>query len=138
MDKRARRRYLTERYQQKQVRLAYIFSYSKPHDTERYGRTKFAKKRRFWDILRGNYVEFEYEFQYDMMLSGFTTSYEFTKAELGRFRNHSFKDCGRSGCPCCGNPRKNGWAKYKDKITLQERKADLQFKEDLQFNNEGG
>ena len=137
------RRYLTEKYQNKQVRLAYIFSYSKPHDTERYGRTKFAKKSRFWDILRGNYVEFDNDWEYDVMLSGWTTQHTFTDEELGRFRNHSWRDCGRPKCPGCSNPRRGyGWYGHEyDRITMQERISLMHLKEEIDFyrdlNNKG-
>lgn len=134
MKTREKRRYLTTKYQQKQVRLAYTFSYDRPHDTQRYIRSEFARKRRFVDLLRGNFVEFKYSYQYDMMVSGYNTPHTFTKAELGRFRNHSWDDCGRPRCHHCSNPRRGWtWDSWKERQTMQERVSDMRFKDDLEY-----
>jgi len=126
---RKERRYLTEKYQRKQVRLAYTFVYDKPYDRQRYIRTEFARKRRFYDILRGNYVVWG---KWGPTGIGQWQPHTFTKEELGRYRNHSFSDCGRPGCPGCSNPRRGYMSGTEnDRITMQERKAKLQFDEEL-------
>jgi hypothetical protein len=61
---------------------------------------------------------------------------EFTPEELGRFRNHSYRDCGRPRCPSCGNPRRSGWHKRKDKLTLQEQRSEEAMKQDLKYYKE--
>lgn len=137
MRTRQERRYLTEKYQKKQVRLAYRFMYDKPYDRERYIRTEFARKRRFVDILYGNYVQHKYPFQEKWMLSQSGNEHTLTLDELGRYRNHSWDDCGRPKCPGCSNPRRgymSGTAD--DRITLQERKAKLHLKEEMRFYKE--
>lgn len=127
------RRYLTEKYQRKQVRLSYIFTYDKPHDTERYIRTNFARKQRFVDLLRGNFATFVYRWEYERML-GYNTPHKFTREELGRFRNHSWKDCGRAKCSGCSNPRRGYiWNSPKEQITMQERISEMSMKDDLEY-----
>ena len=135
MRTRQKRRYLTEKYQKKQVRLAYTFVYNKPYDRERYIRTEFARKRRFYDILRGNYVVWG---KWGPTGIGQWQPHTFTKDELGRYRNHSFSDCGRSKCPGCSNPRRGyGWyGSVNDLITMQERKAKLHLEEELRYYKE--
>lgn len=137
---RKERRYLTEKYQQKQVRLAYTFVYDKPYDRHRYIRTEFARKRRFYDILRGNYVQHKYWHSEKWMLSQSGNEHTITREELGRYRNHSFDDCGRAKCPGCSNPRRGyGWyGSVNDLITMQERKAKLQFDEEMIEYKENG
>lgn len=127
---RKERRYLTEKYQQKQVRLAYTFVYDKPYDRHRYIRTEFARKRRFYDILRGNYVQHKYWHSEQWMLSQSGNTHKIEPWELGRYRNHSFDDCGRARCPGCSNPRR-GHTGDKEVLTMQERKAKLQYVEEM-------
>jgi len=59
------------------------------------------------------------------------------RGELGRYRNHSFDDCGRARCPGCSNPRR-GHGSVNDLITMQERKAKLQFDEEMIEYKENG
>lgn len=132
---RQERRYLTEKYQQKQVRLAYTVMYEKPYDEERYIRTEFARKRRFYDILRGNYVEWKSRWAKDYALNsnGFQR-HTFSKEELGRMRKLSFDHCYRSRCCSCSNPRKGyGWESPQEQITMQERLANLHLKEEMEY-----
>lgn len=135
MKKREKRRYLTQKYQKKQVLLAYTFTYDKPHDIKRYIRSEFARKRRFVDMLCGNFVELEFEWQYHHMLNGYNNApHEFTKAELGRFRNHSWNDCGQARCHYCSNPRRGQTlAIGNERITIQERINYMRFKDDLEY-----
>ncbi len=135
---RRERRYLTEKYQRKQVRLAYIFIYDKPYDPERYIRTEFARKRRFVDILYDNYVQHKYWHSEKWMLSQNGNEHTMERWELGRYRNHSWDDCGKPKCPGCSNPRRgHGWyGKADELVTLQERKAKLHLKEELRFYKE--
>ena len=138
MRTRQKRRYLTEKYQKKQVRLAYTFVYDKPYDRERYIRTEFARKQRFVDILRGNYVQHKYSYREIWMLSQNGMEHTMSPDELGRYRNHSWNDCGRPKCPGCSNPRRGyGWyGSVNDLITMQERKAKLHLEEELRYYKE--
>lgn len=132
MRTRQERRYLTERYQKKQVRLAYRFMYDKPYDRERYIRTEFARKCRFFDILRGNYVQHKHKYLEKWMLNQNGNEHTMERWELGRYRNHSWDDCGRPKCSSCGNPRRgyiSGTAD--DRITMQERIAKLHYEEEM-------
>ena len=142
MRNREERRYLTERYQQKQVRLANQLRRFRPYDSQRYLQRPLAIRQRFFDELKGRYVGPEWCYaerrwhNLYMLNEGYDID-PFTKSELGRYRNHSYSDCGRSGCPCCGNPRRNEWSKDKDRVTLQERIARHIFEEDINLYNEG-
>lgn len=129
---RRERRYLTEKYQDRQVRLSYIFKYDKPYDPNRYIRTEFAKRRRFYDLLCGNYVRHKYRFLEKWMLSQNGCEHTMTRWELGRYRNHSWDDCGRTRCQHCSNPRR-GHTWEPEKLTRQERKAALHLKEEVDF-----
>lgn len=139
MKKREKRRYLTHRYQQKQVRLANTYRSYRPYDSERYFQRPLAKKQRFLDVLGENYVGREWDDRwrksYTRWMIGGDTD-EFTPEQLGRFRNHSYRDCGRPRCPGCGNPRRSGWFKRKDKLTLQEQRSEEAMKHDLRYYNE--
>ena len=123
------RRYLTEKYQRKQVRIAYVTTYTKPYDPERYIRTEFARKRRFYDILCGNYVEWKTRWGERW---AFNNEHKFTKAELGRLRKQSFTNCGQARCPYCCNPRRGKYWGAKE-ITKGEVLAELHLKEELDF-----
>lgn len=132
MRTRQERRYLTERYQKKQVRLAYIFLYDKPYDRERYIRTEFARKRRFVDMLRGNYVQHKYWHSEKWMLSQNGMEHTMPHWELGRYRNHSWDDCGRPKCVGCSNPRRgHGSQCGNELLTMQERIAKLHYEEEM-------
>lgn len=130
MRTRKERRYLTEKYQNKQVRLAYIFVYDKPYDRERYIRTEFARKRRFYDILCENYVQHTHPCREQWMLSQSGNEHTITRWELGRYRNHSWDDCGRPKCPSCSNPRR-GYTGETIRVTMQERIANLHYEEEM-------
>jgi len=123
---RRERRYLTEKYQNKQVRIAYATAYEKPYDPERYIRTEFARKRRFYDILCGNYIDGE--------RAGIgewgRQAHKFTREELGRLREQSFTNCGNARCPYCCNPRRGRYWGRKE-ITKLEVLAELHLKEEL-------
>ena len=140
MKKRERRRYLTHKYQQKQVRLANMYRSYRPYDSERYIQRPLARKPRFLDILADNYVGPEWddrwrESQTRWMLGDDPD--EFTPEQMGRFRNHSYRDCGRPRCHSCGNPRHaNGYYKRKERLTRQELKSEEAMKQDLQEYNE--
>ena len=142
MKKRERRRYLTEKYQQKQVRLANTSRGYRLYDSERYFQRPLAKKQRFLDRLRHNYVgplwsdesrgyRSERYWKTEYMLGHDTD--KFTPEQLGRFKRHSYKDCGRCRCWYCGNPRRsNEWSKS-DRITIAERINEMRFDDDLKY-----
>ena len=126
---RRERRYLTEKYQRKQVRIAYAVAYEKPYDPERYIRTEFARKRRFYDILCGNFIDGR------RAGIGQWQSHKFTKAELGRLRKQSFTNCGNSRCPYCCNPRRGRhWGRKE--ITKSEVMAQLHLIEEVNLYKE--
>ena len=128
---RRERRYLTEKYQRKQVRIAYATTYEKPYDPERYIRTEFARKQRFYDILCGNFVEWKDRWHGRLAIGN---EHTFTKNELGRLRKQSFTNCGVRRCPYCANPRRgHGWENPKEQVTMQENLAELHLKEELEF-----
>lgn len=135
MKKREERRYLTKKYQQKQVRLANIDRGHRPYDSQRYLQRPLAVRQRFYDVLKGNYVgkdwdDRECRWKTERMLGHDTD--QFTPEQLGRFRNHSYRDCGRPRCHMCGNPRRNSWWK-EERITLQERINKMRFDDDLHY-----
>ena len=130
------RRYLTEKYQRKQVRIAYVTTYVKPYDPDRYIRTEFARKRRFYDILCGNFVEWKTPWADRWALGdGWLTPHKFTGAELGRLRKQSFTNCGNTRCCYCCNPRRGRWGEKE--VTKGELLAKLHVKEELdEYNKE--
>ena len=135
MEKRERRRYLTKKYQQKQVRLANQSRNYRSYDSQRYLQRPLAIRQRFYDVLKGNWVGPEWDdcqrkWKTEYMLGHDTD--EFTPGQLGRFRNHSYQDCGRPRCHMCGNPRRNSWWKQ-DRETIQERINKMRFKDDLEY-----
>lgn len=131
---RRERRYLTEKYQNKQVRIAYEISYTKPYDPNRYIRTEFAKRRRFYDLLCGNYVDWRGRWAEGWALNH---PYKFSKAELGRLRKHSWSNCGFKRCQYCCNPRRGRYCgSYEERITLAERRAEQHLKEEVNFYKE--
>lgn len=128
---RRERRYLTEKYQAKQVRVAYETSYSRPYDPNRYIRTEFAKKRRFWDVLCGNYVVWKDRWS---MGDALGNEHKFSKAELGRLRKHSWSNCGCKRCCYCCNPRRGrNWESHTERVTLPELRAEQHLKEEVDF-----
>jgi len=137
--KREERRYLTEKYQQRQVRLANLSRRYQPYDEQRYLRRPLAVRQRFYDLLCGREVghtwtERERSWKFSNMLGGYDID-PFTRSELGRFRNHSFADCGRPKCPGCSNPRRGygWWGSASDRLTMQERINDMRMKDDLEY-----
>lgn len=135
MEKREERRYLTHRYQQKQVRLANQCRGYHSYDSQRYLQRPLAIRQRFYDVLADRYVGREWNdrerrWRTEHMLGHDTD--DFTPEQLGRFRNHSFADCGRPRCHMCGNPRRNSMWKS-ERVTIQERVNKVRFKDDLQY-----
>lgn len=125
---RRERRYLTEKYQSRQVRMAYETSYDRPYDPNRYIRTEFARKRRFFDLLCGNFTDLRTRWGTTWALGN---QHTFTKAELGRLRKQSFANCGNARCCYCCNPRRG---RFGDKeLTKGEVLAELHIKEELDF-----
>lgn len=137
MKKRERRRYLTQKYQQKQVRLANQLRGYRPYDSQRYIQRPLALKRRFYDLLAGNIVgiawnDWERNYRFRDMIGHDTD--RFTQEQLGRLRNHSWDDCGRPRCHHCSNPRRGWtWDSWKERVTMQERISAMSMKDDLEY-----
>lgn len=124
MKKRERRRYLTERYRNRQVRLDNQLGRNRPFDFERRPRSDFARKHAFISMLKGDYVVAEWNW-------GIDNPEPMSAERFGRLRRHSFSDCGRPRCPHCSNPRHNGFGTKKTRLTIQELVAEQRFKEDF-------
>ena len=141
--KRERRRFLTLKYQQRQVRLANQLRGYRPYDSKRYLQRPLAVRQRFYDVLKGNYVGRYWKEDFtqwrdersqrtEHMLGHDTEA--FTPEQMGRLRNHSWDDCGRPKCPHCSNPRRTWtWHSWKEKLTVQERVNKMRFEDDLQY-----
>lgn len=129
MKKRERRRYLTSRYQAKQMRYYDTFwngsGWGNPYDPERKFQRESARKYRFLCFLKGDYIEPAW---------GYQSRYEPSATEKGRLRKHSWKGYGK--CSCCLNPRKMGKGKRKSEWTKQERENYRQYCEQLEDENE--
>jgi hypothetical protein len=52
------------------------------------------------------------------------------------FAKHHVMDCGQPGCVVCGNPRHNESVKGDDKLTVQEKRFDKQYKADQKASND--
>lgn len=129
MKKRELRRYLTEKYQRRQVRYIREVNREKEFDENRHRLTERAQKHMFVSWLTGTLFRLSENSQYWNGIG--IENREIDNTELGRYRNHSFRDCGRPRCPVCGGPRNNPWHKKKDRLTIQEQMAEIQFEEEL-------
>lgn len=123
MRKRERRRYLTERYRTRQIRLEHDLN-GKPFDFGRRPRSDRARKYAFICMLKGDYTETGWRW-------GIDRTEEMSAERYGRLRRHSFSDCGRPKCPHCSNPRHNGFENRMARLTIQEVVAEQQFKDEL-------
>jgi hypothetical protein len=112
MHDRGERRYLTEKYVQRQMRLDKMYKggYS-------------DKYRRPADAVMSMLLGLAYE---DHPAYGSNYAPPSARA-LGRWRNLSFTDCGVPRCPMCGNPRRLTTRSSDNRLTMQERKADESF-----------
>jgi hypothetical protein len=54
-----------------------------------------------------------------------------TDKTLGRFKKHSFCDCGTPNCPMCMNPRHNKVFSAKDQLTIDEQRWIEKFRDEL-------
>lgn len=124
MKRRERRRYLTEVYRARQVRLDNELGRNRPFDFDRRPRSDFARKHAFISMLKGDYIEAEWCW-------GIDAPPPMTAERLGRLRRHSFSDCGRPKCPSCSNPRHNGFGTEKTRLTIPELVAEQRFKDEL-------
>lgn len=123
MKGRRERRYLTEKYQARQLRLGYRANLNYPYDEQRHLQRPIARKKRFLDILSGNYTTLSYWGRQEIGLDNHYSQ----PGVRGRLKRHSFDDCGRTKCISCGNPRKV-WGS----ITLPERRVLLHLKEEIE------
>ena len=124
MKRRERRRYLTDRYRDRQVRLNYELKGNRPFDFDRRPRSNFARKHAFVSMLRGDFTEHEWRW-------GIDNSEPMTAERLGRLKRQSFNDCGRAKCPFCSNPRHNEFSKHKARLTIPELVAEQRFNDEL-------
>jgi hypothetical protein len=131
VEKREQRRYLTTKYQQKQIRLEIQYNRYTFYDPRRHLRTKRALKYRFYYDLAGEGVEVN-RWEYD------TYDEVFPKEKVGSFRKQSWKCPCRRYCRYCSNPRKSGYMKKADSLTRPEVVAEQQMIEDLKEYNTGG
>lgn len=124
MKRRERRRHLTERYRNRQVRLSNVLGRERPFDFERRPRSDFAKRHAFICMLKGDYVRAEWQW-------GIDNPEPMSAERYGRLRRHSFSDCGRPKCPSCSNPRHNGFGTKKARLTIPELVAEQRFIDEL-------
>lgn len=130
---RRERRYLTDKYQARQIRLGRKANLNYPYDEQRYLRRPLAIRQRFIDILSGNYTIYKGWARTQIGLDDFYSRSDV----IGRLRRHSFDDCSNPKCPSCSNPRRGWcWGTGKDMITLPERRALLHLKEELEVYKE--
>jgi hypothetical protein len=123
MDREERRR-LAEYHQQRQLRLERTLSWTRrqKYDPDRKVQSQRGKKARFLAHLYGKV--------YEPAWVGLWYIQEPDLKRIGRLRKVSWDDCGRSKCRSCGNPRHSGWYKYREQVTMQERRADYTFSEE--------
>ena len=61
----------------------------------------------------------------------YNPSTKLTDRTIGRFRRHSYCDCGVPKCPMCSNPRHNKLFSTKDQLTVKEQIWIEQYKQEL-------
>lgn len=130
MKKREWRRYLTKRYQQKQINY-YRTLWGPEFDDMRKTQSARAKRHFFVEFLKGNVVRLENKYRMYWMWGIPTIAMPLSPERIGRYKKHSFDDCGRPKCVGCCNPRKVWKGKYKSEKSLDERKADQHMYFDL-------
>lgn len=137
MKKRELRRYLTKKYQQRQIRY-YRSIHGPEFDDERKRQSERAKQHFFVEFLKGNVVLLERNplkyFEWGVP----SESRPLPARIVGRYKKHSFDDCGVAGCPRCSNPRNVWKGRYGAEKTLKEKKSDQQMQSDLEEFVENG
>lgn len=136
MKKREKRRYLTEKYVRRQVRLYFAGSFRKGlFDDKRHMQSERAKRNYFVAELTGQVVRLSSSDNpiTAMWWWGITELVlEIEKEQLGHFRRHSATDCGNSQCPTCCNPRRIFRGKRKATLTIKERLGEMSFAEQIE------
>lgn len=119
MHDRGERRYLTEKYVQRQVSLDRMYKGGYNDKNRRPGNAII-------DALMGYDMD-------DLNHPSYGNRYSPPPAKaLGRWRNLSFDDCGTPHCPMCGNPRRITTRSAMERLTLQERKANDAYEAQVQ------
>lgn len=131
MKKRELRRYLTKKYQHKQVR--YFRNTRAPEfDDERKRQSERAKRHFFVEFMKGNAVLLDGDslryYEWGIPIESKPLSAQL----VGRYKKHSFDDCGVARCPGCGNPRNVWKGRYGAEKTLKEKQSDQQMRSDLE------
>lgn len=131
MKRRERRRFLTKKYQDKQIQ--YIRDLWGPEfDDARKLQSERARKHFFTEFLRGNVVLLNDKYlnywHWGIPSSGMRLSKEL----VGRLKKHSFDDCGNPDCIGCANPRKIWKGSLKKEQSLEEHKANEQMRSDME------
>jgi len=109
------RLYLTKKYQDRQIRLnkvyngEYIDTMRRPIASLMYALGGFDA----WRVGHWDYQD------------------EPSPERMGKWKDQSFRDCGKAKCIHCGNPRTNGFYDGDAKITIQERKSNEDFNDQL-------
>lgn len=130
MKRREKRRYQTKKYQQKQIKN-YKTLWGAEFDDLRKMQSDSAKKRFFIEYLKGNVVFLENKYVRYRMRGIPTSGISLSNEQIGRYKKHSFDDCGRPKCPGCCNPRKVWKGRYKSERALDEISADHLYYHDL-------
>ena len=121
MHDRGERRFLTEKYVQRQVRLDKMYKGGY--------RDKF---RRPADSIIAMLMFADQDDRFTQDHPAYGSHYAPPSESLmGRWRNLSFTDCGVPRCPMCGNPRRLTTRSSYDRLTMQERKANEAFDEQM-------
>jgi hypothetical protein len=130
MKKREYRRYLTKKYQQKQIRYRRTL-WGQEFDDQRRMQSDRAKRNFFVEFLKGNVIMLENKYRNYWMWGIPMSGMSLTPETIGRYKKHSFDDCGRPLCPGCCNPRRVWKGRPRLVKTLNERMSDEQFYSDL-------
>lgn len=125
---RQRRRDLAVFHQQRQLRLERSISWrrTEKYDSERKIQSARGKKARFLALLKGNILD-----PRDVGLWRFAHPED--PKRIGRLKKMSWDYCPRGGCCMCGNPRRHGHFGRRETITIQERKIEDSFCDQLEM-----
>ncbi len=131
MKKREYRRYLTKKYQQKQIRY-YRTLWGPEFDDQRRMQSDRARRNFFVEFLKGNVVMLENKYRNYWIWGIPSIGMPLSPERIGRFKKHSFDDCGRPRCTGCCNPRKVWKGRPKSERTVKEQMHDQLMYSDLE------